>query len=115
MRNLNDSIGDAANDTASALSTEKFRSGMGHLANPRRSLFHSAKNPLMASQTSVPPASPFHLVRIKPDQPVTLIDRHDEIIRRSLHTIHEQGLSVRLHLLQYRIAFDDLSPRFEIK
>src|SRR5579871_1280060 len=50
-------------------------------------------------------------------QPVTLIDRQQEIFGANAAAVHraahEQGLHIRLHVLQYGIAFHDGNPAFE--
>ena len=66
----------------------------GRLCGRRSSA--SKKRPI-SSHTSLPPVSPLQRLRIRPDQPVALVDRHEPVVARSPRAIDEQRLDVGLH------------------
>src|ERR1700752_1939564 len=115
MRNLNDSSGAAANETAAELSTEKLRSGMCDLSSRSRFFFHLCKKVVNGLPNFCASGKSFPFCSNQTDEPVTLIDRNNKILGRSLNSINQKRLSIGLHFLQHRVAIDDLLPRFEIK
>src|SRR5215510_282578 len=115
MRNLNDTSGAAANETASAPSTEKLKSGMGHLFNRHGSFLHLRKKAVDRFPNLGAAGESLPFSANQTNEPVALIDRNDEILRHFLYSIDEQGFGIGSHLLQHRIAFDNLSPGFEVE
>src|SRR5437870_4232112 len=89
--NLKVSSGDAANETASAPSTWKLRSGMPPSLGP---LTEPAEEPLdllphLRSSRQPAPVSPD-----QPHQPEALVDGCPVIVPPLSHTIHQQRLDV---------------------
>src|ERR1700675_5021616 len=85
-RSLNESVGAAANGTASALSTEKLRSGIGE-----RFQLHEEVPDFLPHFSSAREPTPVRSDQA--DQVVAFVDRRHIVFARTIQAIHQKSLN----------------------
>src|SRR5438105_4755834 len=112
MRSLNASSGAAAYGTLSALSTWKLRSGMRLLLRARA--FLQAEEELRNLRPDLGSSGKAAPVQAnQADQLVTLVDGDAVELAGRIDAVDQQGLNVRLQVLEDRILLFQLPPGFQ--